>query len=120
MHTEIRRKISLNDINALFKHSKIIVIKSYSSVKQEYIFDKYKKEWFRITIRHGENQDPKQVFKKALKYFQLEKKLEILIDKHHQLGCLKELGDVKFSTRVKRIREIKNQMSELIKSLIIK
>ena len=79
MHTELKLKATLKEIVFLFDSTHLVNIRNYKSSSD--IPDEKGKFPFELTIRHNEDEKPRELINKALKIFKLKAKLNDLKDK---------------------------------------
>lgn len=79
MHTDIKLKASLNEMDFLFNNSQMVNIKFYKC--RDTIESDSVKYTFDVNVRHNEDEKPRELIKKALKVLKLRNKLSDLKEK---------------------------------------
>ena len=67
MHTDLKRKISPKNMIALFEMPEKINIRWYEQLNPSEVTNDTDKVYYKLTIRHNEDENPRKLLTKALK-----------------------------------------------------
>lgn len=106
MHTDLKVKLQGRFMEALFDHSPLVNIKYYVAELNGYVYDSKKVYTYTVTIRHNEDEKPRELLNKAIKHWKqynrfLDSNQQLLLDEVFMYDDIEEKTPVRVYTTPK-------------------